>query len=54
VNGIVAGNLFQPKALLLANVTMVFNDNFTFAPVRLGLEEGRNSAVAYPPLARNC
>lgn len=54
VNGIISGSVFQPNALVLANVTMVFNENFTFAPVRLGLEEGRNSAVAYQPLARGC
>jgi hypothetical protein len=54
VNGIVTGNLFRPNALLLANVTMVFNENFTFAPVRLGLEDGRNSAIAYSPLNRGC
>jgi hypothetical protein len=54
VNGIVAGTLFRPSALLLANVTMVFNENFTFGVVRLGLEDGRNAAVAYSPLPRGC
>jgi hypothetical protein len=54
VNGIVAGSLFRPNALLLANVTIQFNENFTFGAVRLGLEDGRNSAVAYSPLSRRC
>jgi hypothetical protein len=54
VNGIVSGTLYRPGALLLANVTMVFNENFTFAAVRFGLEDGRNSAIAYSPLNRGC
>ena len=54
VNGIVTGTVFRPNALLLANVTIQFNENFTFGAVRLGLEDGRNSAVAYPPLSRRC
>ena len=54
VNGIVTGTLFRPNALLLANVTIQFNENFTYGAVRLGLEDGRNSAVAYSPLSRRC
>jgi hypothetical protein len=54
MNGIVTGTLFGPSALLLANVTIQFNENFTFGAVRLGLEDGRNSAVAYSPLSRGC
>ncbi len=54
MNGIVVGTLFRPSALLLANVTIQFNENFTFGAVRLGLEDGRNSAVAYAPLGRRC
>ena len=54
MNGIVVGSLFRPNALLLANVTIQFNENFTFGAVRLGLEDGRNSAVAYSPLPRSC
>jgi hypothetical protein len=54
MNGIVTGTLFGPNALLLANVTIQFNENFTFGAVRLGLEDGRNSAVAYSPLSRGC
>ena len=54
MNGIVAGSVFGPNALLIANVTIQFNENFTFGAVRLGLEEGRNSAVAYTPLGRRC
>ncbi|MDQ3823027.1 MAG: hypothetical protein M3321_07295 [Actinomycetota bacterium] len=54
MNGIVAGSVFGPNALLIANVTIQWNENFTFGAVRLGLEEGRNSAVAYTPLGRRC
>jgi hypothetical protein len=54
VNGIVTGTLYGPNALMLANVTIQFNVNFTFGAVRLGLEDGRNSAVAYSPLSRTC
>ena len=54
MNGIVAGSVFGPNAQLIANVTIQFNENFTFGAVRLGLEEGRNSAVAYAPLTRRC
>jgi len=54
MNGIVTGSVFGPNALLLANVTISFNENFTFGAVRLGLEDGRNSAVAYSPLSRRC
>jgi hypothetical protein len=54
VNGIVAGNVYGPNALLLANVTIVFNENFTGGVVRLGLEDGHNSGVAYSPLPGRC
>jgi hypothetical protein len=54
MNGIVSGTLYRPSALMLANVTIQFNENFTFGAVRLGLEDGRNSAVAYSPLSRRC
>jgi hypothetical protein len=54
MNGIVTGTLFGPSALLLANVTIQWNENFTFGAVRLGLEDGPNSAVAYSPLSRRC
>lgn len=47
VNGFVSGFLVGPAARLLANVTMVFDDEFSFAAVRLGLESGKNSAIAY-------
>jgi hypothetical protein len=47
VNGLVMGKLFVPPALLLANLTMVFDDRLGFAPARLGLESGANSAIAY-------
>lgn len=48
VNGIIAGTFFEPKTFLLANVTLVFNETFSFVAVRLGIESGQNSAVAYP------
>jgi hypothetical protein len=50
VNGLVTGRVFSPPARLLANVSIVFNENFSFAAVRLGVESGKNSAVAYPGL----
>ena len=52
VNGILAGNLMVPGALILANLTMVFDDELGFAAVRLGVESGSNSAVAYPPVPK--
>lgn len=52
VNGLVSGTLSNPAALLLANVTMVFDDELGFAAVRLGLETGANSAVAYPAVPK--
>jgi hypothetical protein len=48
VNGVLMGNLFRPNALMIANVTLDFNDNLTFAAVRFGMEDGANSAVSYP------
>jgi hypothetical protein len=54
MNGIVTGTLYGPSALLMANVTIQFNENYTFGAVRLGLEDGRNSAVAYSPLSARC
>jgi hypothetical protein len=47
INGIVTGTLTGPKALLIGNLSLVFNENFTFAAMRLGVESGQNSAVAY-------
>jgi hypothetical protein len=52
VNGIVSGRIMSPNALLIANLTIVFNENYTFAAVRMGVESGSNSAVAY--LAPRC
>jgi hypothetical protein len=49
VNGFIMGKLFGPPALLMGNLTMVFDDRLGFAAVRLGLEGGANSAVAYSP-----
>ena len=48
VNGLVEGTLVGPAARILANVTMVFDEEFGFAAVRLGLESGQNSGIAYP------
>ena len=48
VNGIVSGSLFRPNARITANVTIAFDDVFRFGAVRIGLETGLNSAVAYP------
>lgn len=53
VNGLVAGTLLAPNALLLANVTIVYDDRLSFAVFRLGLESGQNTAVAYPRVP-NC
>lgn len=52
VNGLVSGKLADPNALLLANITMIFDDELGFAAVRLGLESGVNSAVAYSAVPR--
>ena len=52
VNGLVSGKLMIPAALLLGNLTMVFDDELGFAAVRLGFEEGLNSAVAYPAVPK--
>jgi hypothetical protein len=52
VNGLVTGTLYNPGALLLANVTMVFDDVLGFAAVRLGMETGQNSGIAYPPIPK--
>jgi len=50
VNGIVTGTLSRPTAQLMANVTIVFDEVLRFGAVRLGLESGLNSGVAYPPV----
>ena len=52
VNGNVVGSVFNPAARLLANLTMVFDDQLGFAAVRLGLETGKNSAIAYPAIPK--
>jgi hypothetical protein len=52
VNGFVTGSLVAPAARLLANVTMIFDEEFGFAAVRLGLETGKNSAIAYPAVPK--
>lgn len=46
-NGLVSGT-FVDRSALLANVSLIFNENFSFVAVRLGIETGQNSAVAYP------
>ena len=52
VNGNVVGSVFVPTARLLANLTMVFDDQLSFAAVRLGLDTGKNSAIAYPAIPK--
>lgn len=52
VNGLVNGALVDPTARLLANVTMVFDEELGFAAVRLGLESGQNTAIAYPAIPK--
>lgn len=52
VNGLVFGSLINPNALLRANVTIVFDDKLNNGEVRLGLESGANSAVAYPAVPK--
>jgi hypothetical protein len=52
VNGIVSGSLSLPSARLIVNVTIVFDEILRFGAVRLGLESGANSGVAYPPVPR--
>lgn len=52
VNGNVMGSVYGPTARLLANLTMVFDDQLSFAAVRLGLETGKNSAIAYPAIPK--
>jgi hypothetical protein len=46
-NGLVTGT-FADRSALLANTSFIFNENFSFVAVRLGIETGQNSAVAYP------
>ncbi|MBD0329567.1 MAG: hypothetical protein ICV64_05635 [Thermoleophilia bacterium] len=52
VHGIVTGRLRRPNALLLANISLFFHPNYSFAGVRLGLQTAPNSAVAYSALGR--
>jgi hypothetical protein len=52
VNGNVVGSVFNPAARLLANLTMVFDDELSFAAVRLGLDAGKNSGIAYPAIPK--
>jgi hypothetical protein len=52
VNGNVVGWVYDPTARLLANLTMVFDDELGFAAVRLGLETGKNSGIAYPTIPK--
>ena len=52
VHGIVTGRLRRPNALLLANISLFFEPNLTFAGVRLGLASADNAAVAYSALGK--
>jgi hypothetical protein len=53
VNGIVIGTVSRPGARLMVNVTILFDEVLRFGAVRLGLESGLNSGVAYPAVP-NC
>jgi hypothetical protein len=53
VNGVVMGTVSGPDRQLIANVTIQFDEVHRFGAVRLGLESGLNSAVAYPAVP-NC
>ena len=53
VNGLVMGSVSRPSAQLVANLTIVFDEILRFGAVRLGLEQGLNSGVAYPAVP-NC
>jgi hypothetical protein len=52
VNGMVNGKLISPDAQFRANATLIYDDEFSFVVVRLGLESGANSGVAYPPVPK--
>ena len=52
VNGNVVGSVYDPTARLLANLTMTFDDQLSFAAVRLGLDTGKNSGIAYPTIPK--
>jgi hypothetical protein len=53
VNGVVVGTVSRPARRLVANITIAFDEVLRFGAVRLGLETGLNSAVAYPAVP-NC
>jgi len=48
VNGLVSGSIYAPNELILANVTIHFDDKKFRATFRIGLEGGANTGVAYP------
>jgi hypothetical protein len=52
VNGMVNGKLISPNAQIRANATLIYDDEFSFVVVRLGLESGANSGVAYPAVPK--
>jgi hypothetical protein len=54
VNGVLMGSMFRPNAQMIANATLDFNDNLTFAAIRFGMESGANSAVSYPRVPPRC
>jgi hypothetical protein len=53
VNGVIMGTVSRPRAQLMVNITIQFDEVLKFAAVRLGLESGLNSGVAYPAVP-NC
>lgn len=52
VNGMVNGKLIDPNAQIRANITLIYDDAFSFVVVRLGLESGANSGIAYPAVPK--
>jgi hypothetical protein len=52
VNGLVSGNVYGPNELILANVTIHFDDQLFRATFRIGLADGANTGVAYPAVPR--
>jgi hypothetical protein len=52
VNGLANGTLYAPTQRLMANLSIVFDDQKSVAVFRLGLESGANTAIAYPAVPR--
>jgi hypothetical protein len=52
VNGLANGTLVAPNAQMRANATLIYDEVFSFIVVRLGMESGANSGVAYPAVPK--